>query len=132
MRGKPSLIAALVCGAAVFVPAARAQSSAPTSTPAQVARLDLLRAWQLAADRDPQLKASRAGMVASAERLPQARSQLLPNVGASFSRNLNVLNTTQPNLLGELNTTHVNYTSSNDALTARQPIYRKPLLANLR
>ena len=132
MRGKPSLIAALVCGAAVFVPAAWAQSSAPTSTPAQVARLDLLRAWQLAADRDPQLKASRAGMVASAERLPQARSQLLPNVGASFSRNLNVLNTTQPNLLGELNTTHVNYTSSNDALTARQPIYRKPLLANLR
>lgn len=132
MRVKPFLIAALVCGAAVLAPNAWAQSSAPAPTAAQAARLDLLRAWRLAVDRDPQLKASRAATAASAERVPQARAQLLPNVGASFSRNLNVLNTTQPNLLGELSTTHVNYTSSNDALTARQPLYRKPLTANLR
>jgi len=133
MRAQPILMAALVCGAAAL-PLARAQMPAPASNaaaaPAQ--RLDLLQAWRLAFERDPQLKAARAATAASAERIPQARAQLLPNVGASFSRNLNVLNTTQPNLLGELSTTQASYSSSNDALTARQPIYRRPLLANLR
>lgn len=121
----PTHAATAVLACVLALPAA-----AQTSAAAQP--LDLLRAYQLAFERDPQLKASRAATQASLERLPQARSQLLPNIGASFSRNMNVLNTTQPNLLGELSTSHVNYSSSNDALTARQPIFRKPLTANVR
>lgn len=101
-------------------------------TPAAAQPLDLLRAYQLAFERDPQLKASRAATLATLERVPQARSQLLPSIAASVSRNINVLNTTQPNPLGGLSTGHANYTSSNDALTARQAIFRKPLMANLR
>lgn len=48
--------------------------------------LDLLQAYQAAQEQDPRIRAARAARDAAAERLPQARAQLLPNLSASMGR----------------------------------------------
>jgi len=96
------------------------------------AALDLSQAWRLAVEQDATIRASRAAAEATRERLPQARAQFYPNVSASSSRTRNLLETTGPNALGESATTKDRYTSSNDALTLRQPLLRKQLTAQYR
>ena len=50
---------------------------------------DLLQVYREAQKSDPALAAARAGWEATQERVPQARSALLPNVGLSGSANVN-------------------------------------------
>lgn len=86
--------------------------------------IDLLQAWRLALDQDATIQASRAATDARKERLPQAYSQLLPNVSASFSRNKNDLTTVQPDFLGQPSTSEQRYFSAGKSITLRQPLYR--------
>lgn len=111
-----ALIAALAC--------------APLCTPAW--SLDLTQAYQAAMEQDATLRATQAATEAKLERLPQARSQLLPSFSASASRNRNALESTTPNFQGTPVTTNSNYTSSSAALTLKQPLFRKALMADYR
>lgn len=86
--------------------------------------LDLSQAYEAALAQDATLRAARAATAARHERLPQARAQLLPNLSLSASRNRNALESTAPNFFGRAVTTNKNYTSSSEALTLRQPLFR--------
>ena len=92
-------------------------------TGASAYSMNLLDAYQLALDQDATIRASRAALAAGRERLPQARSQLLPSVQASFSRNSNNVDTTAPNFLGQDTTTSSNYKSFGNSISLRQPLF---------
>ena len=94
--------------------------------------LDLAQAYALALEQDATIRAARAAAAAGRERLPQARAQFLPNLSASASRFKNSLETTAPDFLGRSTTTDDHYTSSSEALTLRQPLFRKQLMAQFR
>lgn len=94
--------------------------------------LDLSQAYQAALEQDATIRAARAVAEAKRERLPQARAQLLPNVSASVSRYKNNLDQTSPNLFGQLVTSSERYFSGTQALTLRQPIFRKFQAADYR
>jgi len=94
--------------------------------------MDLLQAYEAAKLQDATILASRAAAQAGRERLPQARSQLLPNVSASMARNHNQLTSTSSNSLGQEQTNISGYPSSNQTLTVRQPLYRPYLTAQYR
>jgi len=94
--------------------------------------MDLLQAYQAAQQQDATILASRAAALAGRERLPQARSQLLPNIAASVSRNKNQLASTTPDFLGKAKTTDSDYASSNQTLTVRQPLFRTYQMAQYR
>ena len=94
--------------------------------------MDLLQAYEAAQKQDATILASRAAAQAGRERLPQARSQLLPNISASLSKNNNQLSSTTPNFLGKEQTTDSNYISSNQTLTLRQPLFRTYQMAQYR
>ena len=89
--------------------------------------LDLLQAYDTALAQDATVRAARAAADAGRERLPQARSQLLPNLSYSGSRFDNNLNRSQPNSLGVPTTFKDTYLSDNQTLTLRQPLFRKQL-----
>lgn len=91
--------------------------------------MDLLQAYQAAQTQDASILASRAAADAGRERVPQAKSQLLPNVSASATRYNNKLVSTTPNFLGQEQTTDSAYRSGNESFTIRQPLYRSGLLA---
>ncbi len=105
-----------------------AQAQVPASSPA---RLDLQTAWTLAQQYDAQVRAAQSAVDIARERVPQARAQMLPTVGASFGRNWNNLDTKTQSERGESVSTN-NYPSSNAALTARQPLYRPFARAQLK
>ncbi len=85
--------------------------------------MNLQEVFQKALEQDATIRASRAALESGLERLPQARSQLLPQVQASMSRNRNDLDTTAPNFLGQETTTNSKYTSFGNAVTLRQPLF---------
>ena len=88
--------------------------------------LDLRQAYEAAITADARLNAARATADAAAERLPQARSQLLPSVAFSASRAENLLDTTRPNpLTGDKFTTTERYPSTNAVLNLRQTLFRR-------
>ena len=94
--------------------------------------LDLSQAYAEALEQDSTIRAVRAATDARRERLPQARAQLLPNVSASVSRYRNWLERTSPDASGQLVTANLRYTSSTEALTFRQPIFRMYQMADYR
>jgi protease secretion system outer membrane protein len=94
--------------------------------------LDLSQAYRLALEQDATIRASRTAAEAGRERLPQARAQFFPNISASASQNKNTLATTAPDFTGALATTNDRYTSGNQSLTLRQPLFRKQLTAQYR
>ena len=81
--------------------------------------MDLLQAYEAAQQQDATILTSRAAAQAGRERLPQARSQLLPNVAASVASNRNKLVSTAPDFLRREQTTDSAYPSSNQTLTER-------------
>lgn len=97
-----------------------------------VPAMDLLQAFQAAAQQDATILASRAAADAGRERLPQARSQFFPNVAISVARNNNNLTSTTPNALGQAQTNESHYPSRNQTLTVRQPLFRSYLAAQYR
>jgi TolC family type I secretion outer membrane protein len=97
-----------------------------TGTLAAPARpLGLLEAWRLAIDNDPTLRAAWAGAAAGRERLPQANSQLLPNVSASAARYNNDVNRDALDAQSQSISSRNRYISRNETLTLRQPILRQ-------
>jgi len=87
-------------------------------------RLNLLQAWQAARANDPALRAARASQASAQERMPQARSQMLPQVQASSSRFSNELRRDGLNSLSQPLQTFDRYDSANDTLSLRQPLVR--------
>ena len=85
--------------------------------------MSLLEAYQMALEQDSTIRASRAALESGRERLPQARSQLLPSVQANVGRNYNDLNTTSPNVLGQEATTNSTYYSFGKTVSLRQPLF---------
>lgn len=86
--------------------------------------MDLQGAYEAAVRNDAQIRASRAATEAARERLPQAKSQLLPNVSATVGRNYNDLISEGRNVLGQATRTQSHYFSGNKTLSVRQPLYR--------
>jgi outer membrane protein/protease secretion system outer membrane protein len=93
---------------------------------------DLLQVYQAAQQQDPTLLAARAAAAAERERVPMAKSQMLPNISANLSHTDNHLESTAPNFLGQEQTTNVGYPSRNKTLTLRQALYRPQLAAQYR
>ena len=91
--------------------------------PASVWSVDLKQAFDSALDGDARIRAARATVEATAERLPQAQSQLLPQITASTGRNRNAQDTISNNLLGDPKTTRYYYDSY-----ARNVSFRMALL----
>jgi len=100
---------------------ATAHSEAPPN-----ATLGLLEAWRLALDKDPTLRAAGAGARAGRERLPQAQSQLLPNIAASAAISSNHVNRDALDAFGQAISDRNTYLSKNETLVLRQPIFRQP------
>ncbi len=94
--------------------------------------LDLQQAYDAAVANDATIRASRAGAEALRERLPQARSQLYPNVAFSAGRNYNDLTSEGRNFLGQMSTSRMHYFSGSQVLQVRQPLYRPYILAQVR
>jgi TolC family type I secretion outer membrane protein len=110
-------------GGAMAQPVAQATVPQIASTPAQSGGMTLMQAYDAALQQDAVIRAARATADAKRERLPQAFSQLLPNVSAQASRNRNNLLSTTPGLTGPIEAEQF-YNSSSRALTIRQPLYR--------
>ena len=88
----------------------------------QTTAMDLRQVYQAALEQDSSIRASRALADATRERLPQARAGLLPQISASVGRNHNNLDSTSPNLLGNLVTTNDKYFSDSKTVQLRQPL----------
>ena len=101
---------------------AMAMTASAMTVSAQASALDFKQVYQAALEQDATIRASRAAADSGRERLPQARAGLLPQVSASAGRNSNSLDTTSPNILGELGTTNDRYFSDNKSVQLRQPL----------
>ena len=88
--------------------------------------MNLLQAYEAALEQDATVRAGRAALASGLERLPQARSQLLPLVSANFGRNRNQLSTTSVNILGNESVARDDYFSFNQSLSLRQPLFNLP------
>lgn len=91
--------------------------------------MDFQQAYEAAVRNDSQIRAARAAADAARERLPQAVSQLRPNVSASIGRNYNDLISEGRGLLGQRTETQSNYYSGNKTLSVRQGLYRPAQMA---
>lgn len=128
---------AVCCLTAALATTAQAQAVAPNvvAVPAPAVlppALSLSQAYQSALLQDASLQAAQAATNARRERLPQARSQLLPNISANASVFRNRLESLTPGFGGSTNVSNSQYTSQEKALVLRQPIYRKLQFADLR
>jgi len=84
---------------------------------------DLVQVYRDAQRNDPALAAARANWVATQERLPQARSLLLPNVNVTGTGNVNVYDATfNTTPKSEINGRTFGFGSL--TLSASQPLYR--------
>lgn len=124
----PSAARRQAAGKALVLSAAMALTAVCTP----VWSLDLLQAYEAAMTQDALIRSARAATDARRERLPQARAQLLPNLSASVSRNQNSLESRTSNFQGNPVTSNTRYGSGTDALTLRQPIFRKYQMADYR
>jgi outer membrane protein/protease secretion system outer membrane protein len=101
-----------------------------SNTPLQ--RLTLSEAYRLALENDANLAAARAQLAGRSERLPQAKSQLWPNVSAAASRFHNDLDQVVPGFTGAPVASQREYYSGNASVTARQPVFRPGIWADVR
>ncbi len=87
--------------------------------------MDLMEAYQASLSQDATIRGSRATADAGRERVPQALSQLLPNVSASALRYKNWLSQTTPDFSGNPVFSKDIYFSDNKTIQLRQPLYNK-------
>ena len=94
---------------------------------AQASAADLLQAYDLARQSDPQFSASEAQKTAQAEGIVQSRSALLPQISAdaSFNRNLSSSSGNQvfAGTPTPLNSTYSESGSRSSGLNVRQSVY---------
>jgi len=107
-------------------------STPPATQAAAQAPSGLLELFDLALLNDARWRGAQAAAAAQQERLPQARAQLLPQVGLSVSRQHNDLERTQSDFRGQPVTTQERFYGQNQTLSLRQPLLRPALHANLR
>lgn len=86
--------------------------------------IDLLEFYQRALASEPTYRAAQAEANASREVLPQARSQLLPNLQAAGAKSRADTERTSQDRFGRDVTEDFDYTSSTYSLTLRQPLFR--------
>jgi outer membrane protein, protease secretion system len=89
--------------------------------PLPATAIDLATSYELALQNDGQLKVAKAHADGGREALPQAVSQVLPNVGLSLAYG----ETRQERSLNGVTSPIAQYPSTNGSLTLRQPIYRQ-------
>lgn len=94
--------------------------------------LNLQQAYDAAVANDATVRAARAGAEALRERVPQARSQLFPNIAFSAGRNYNDLTSKTQNALGQPIRNDTEYYSGSQTLQVRQPLYRPYAMAQVR
>ncbi len=87
--------------------------------------LDLVQSYRLALQQDSRYQAALADTAANREAVPQAFSQLLPNISASLMRDKNQTDSRTPGFLGQLVSSRYDYLGSSYVLSLRQPLYRK-------
>ena len=92
------------------------------TTPLLAAGEDLLQIYREAVLQDPTLAAARAVWLATQERLPQARSALLPQVAASAAANATAAAADTFN--GFNTSARSEFINLNGAVSASQPLYR--------
>ncbi|WP_395687251.1 TolC family outer membrane protein [Caenimonas koreensis] len=137
MRTKTRIFMACLAAAAPLTSAMAqaapaAAGSATASQTASAPALTLLEAYRLALTQDAIIRTARAGADARRERIPQARSQLLPNIGFQAGANRNNLIRTQPDIAGVPKTTEQFYDSNSRTFILRQPLFRPALWADYR
>ena len=118
MRNTSNLLRPLILKGMI----ASALAASAMAVCAQSAVMDFRQVYQAALEQDASIRASRAAADSGRERLPQARAGLMPQVSANAGRNFNDLNSTSPNILGELTTTNDKYFSDTKAVQLRQPL----------
>lgn len=84
--------------------------------------MDLQQAFENALEQDSTIRAARAALSSGLERLPQAKSQLLPTIQANVSRNFSNTDITSPNSLGVDTTTNTIFASLGKTVALRQPL----------
>lgn len=114
------------------LPACLAALTILVSVTSAAKEMNFQQAYDAAVTNDALVRASRAATRASHERVPQAESQLRPNISASAGRNYNDLASEGRNSLGRPVRNEIEYLSGNQALTLRQPLYRPYLTAQVR
>ena len=118
MRNTSNLLRPLILKGMI----ASALAASAMAVCAQSAVMDFRQVYQAALEQDASIRTSRAAADSGRERLPQARAGLMPQVSANAGRNFNDLNSTSPNILGELTTTNDKYFSDTKAVQLRQPL----------
>lgn len=98
----------------------------------QTTALDFSSAYHAALSQDANIRAARAANNAGRERVQQARSQWLPNVSFSATRNKNELTSASPNALGITQESQSTYFSQNQTLTFRQALYSQTKSADFK
>ena len=89
--------------------------------PWQSSAMDLTQTWTQARQQDATYRAAMYGVQATREAMPQAVSQLLPNMSFSGSNNKINLNKTE----NGVTQAPFGYNSANSTLTIRQTLFRK-------
>lgn len=108
---------ALAVAAALAAAAGSALAQSPPAPSAAPARNDLLAVYRLALANDPVFASARFTRQAAAEREPQARAALLPNVGASLGYNATSFDSKTPDFSRSFN-------SWGPSIQASVPLFR--------
>ncbi|TFW10117.1 DUF4440 domain-containing protein [Oxalobacteraceae bacterium OM1] len=85
--------------------------------------LGLIEAYEAALQNDPVYRSAVHDNEAGQQNRALGRSNLLPNVSASYSAYKNRADYTTPNFLGQETTTHPEYRSNSSAVQLRQPLF---------
>lgn len=91
--------------------------------PYSATAMSLLDAYKIALEQDSTIRGARAALEAGRERIPQAKSQLLPSVSVNLLRNSNQLVTTNTNAVGTDVPSREDYFSFNKNISVRQPLF---------
>lgn len=89
----------------------------------QVFAMSLVEAYESALANDATYQSAIHDNEAGLENRALGRSNLLPNIGLSYAKYKNRADLTQPNILGELATTHPAYDSKSSSVNLRQPLF---------
>ncbi|MGH8807296.1 MAG: TolC family outer membrane protein [Noviherbaspirillum sp.] len=87
-----------------------------------VSAIGLVQAYEAALQNDPTYLAAVHDNEAGQQYKTLGRANLLPNLSASYAKNKNRADITQPDFFGQTSTTHPEYSSSAGGVSLRQPL----------
>jgi outer membrane protein, protease secretion system len=91
--------------------------------------LGLVEAYEAALQNDPMFRSAVHENEAGQQNAKISRASLMPILSASYSNTKNRADITQPNIFGQLSTTHPQYTSEVGAVQLRQPLFNLESIA---